>query len=241
MGRLQGMTTVLRRGAQYTSSVTAVARTQGPRECLRFTSFRAAENFGDWWWDIDTMGSRSPADLGYTDRDFHEYGPASYEVLRFCLDRLTIRAGKSVFVDFGCGLGRAVIVAGARPFGRVIGIDASRELCAGAARNVARAASRLRCPVEIIASDARTFAVPDDADIFFFNNPFFGSVLGTVVGTIRASLRAHPREAQIVYGNCRAFDEMIRARESHWIEKTLERRFYKDFVCAFYRCLPHRA
>jgi len=226
----------LRKSLRYSESVLSVAREKGIEETLRFMSFRIGENYGEWRWGIETMGTLRPFQLGYTDKDFHEYGPPSYEVLDFLFGKLPIKDGESIFVAYGCGMGRALVVAGSRPFRRVVGVEYSEDLGAKAKENIRRARRRLKCPVDVVVGDARSFPVPPQADIIYFNNPFFGSVLQSVIDRIRASLRENPRELTIAYGNSRAFDELIQGRT--WIEKTIHRTFYKDFIFSMYRCRP---
>src|SRR4051812_25292727 len=50
----------------------------------------------------------------------HYYAATDYETFHLAMQHLEIRAGEDVFVDFGAGKGRIVILAAELPFHRVI-------------------------------------------------------------------------------------------------------------------------
>jgi hypothetical protein len=54
--------------------------------------------------------------------------------------------------------------------------------------------------------------VPNDAGVFYFCNPFTGSILDGVLLNIRKSLDCFPRRAQLVCNlpECSGFEEQIR-------------------------------
>lgn len=45
------------------------------------------------------------------------------------------------------------------------------------------------------------YAIPDQANLFYFFNPFGPAVLAPVIRNIERSIEAHPRRARIVYFN----------------------------------------
>jgi SAM-dependent methyltransferase len=78
------------------------------------------------------------------------------------------------FVDVGCGLGRACIVAAEYGFEKVTGVDLAAEFCAAARRNIARCrppSGRLS-PIDIVQMDALLFCGQTDADLFLMFRPF---------------------------------------------------------------------
>ena len=110
----------------------------------------------------------------------------------------------SIFVDFGCGLGRVVLYASRFPFLKVIGVEASPSLSSAAARILEDYFARRQGngpEWEIVHSDAGRYPVPDQASVFFFNDPFDETVLEPVVENILASRSAAPRRVFAIYLN----------------------------------------
>src|SRR5688572_22194133 len=75
----------------------------------------------------------------------------------------------SAFVDFGAGKGRVLLIAAQYGFRKVVGVEFSPRLCAYARRNIQIFKSRSRVPVEIdiVESDAATYAIQPNQGVFF--------------------------------------------------------------------------
>jgi SAM-dependent methyltransferase len=114
-----------------------------------------------------------------------------------------------VFVDYGSGKGRALLVAAMFPFKRLIGVERSPALNRVAAANLRAARLRPRAEVDLVTADARAFVVPPDATVLYFYNPFKHDVFAAVVGRILASLAASPRTITIIYTNPVMHDHLI--------------------------------
>jgi SAM-dependent methyltransferase len=178
---------------------------------------------------------------GYCERKFGvstggrttEYSALEYEYLLWALPAIPFPAEDVVFVDYGAGKGRALAAAAARQFRKVIGVEISGELVEIARGNLARLKRRRAGGVEIHHADAAEFAVPDEANVFFFFNPFGGETLARVVERIEQSSLAHPRELFVIYFNHGRFDECIATRP--WLRKVHETSF-----CGFYRLASAR-
>ncbi len=128
------------------------------------------------------------------------YEPIDYRAFENILDHVDCRPGESVLLDYGCGKGRAVVLAATRPFKRVIGVERSPDLSAAARRNIDRARPKLACDnVEIVSDDARTYRVPDDVSVVYLFNSFDGPVLADVLERIRESIARAPRKLTFVY------------------------------------------
>jgi predicted RNA methylase len=121
-----------------------------------------------------------------------------------------------VFVDYGAGLGRVVILAAMLPFKRVIGVELSPVLAERARENVRRCKGKLHCKdVDVVNADATAFEIPIDTTTIFFNNPFAGQILASVLERIKFSHKKQPRRIKLV---CNlpmesAFGEQIRQAE----------------------------
>ena len=90
-------------------------------------------------WGLRTSGSIAGRQLGHGGDQFG-YQPIDHRSLQLALNALSIDAD-DVFVDIGCGLGRAVVLAARRPFRRVLGVEYSPSLAEAACRNVRRCAA----------------------------------------------------------------------------------------------------
>lgn len=133
-----------------------------------------------------------------------DYFPSSYLVMHEALAGGSLDCRGQVFVDYGCGMGRALLFASTLPFARIIGVEMSAGLSAAAKANLERyysKAGKSDPPWSVVTSDARRFEVPDDATVFYFFNPFDAEVLSEVIDRIVASMHRAPRRCTAVYAN----------------------------------------
>ncbi len=156
---------------------------------------------------IRTSGWITDDALGYTKGDGRmDYSPLPYAALKQLLSTVIPDKQKDVFVDWGSGLGRVVVLASTYAYREVIGVEFSPDLCAAANANLARARVKHRCgSTRIVNTDAREFAIPEDATVMFFFNPFRGELLTEVVRHIRDSWLAHPRPITFLVSNHASF------------------------------------
>jgi hypothetical protein len=144
------------------------------------------------------------------------YGPITYSAFRAAMKHVRVIPDSDVFVDFGAGKGRAVVLAATYPFKKVLGVELAPELAAVARDNVRRTRAKLRCPdVEIVTANATDFPIPDDSTVLHFVNPFRHKTLATVVDRIRTSLVRKPRQVTILFANPDDFERHI--AEWSWI------------------------
>ena len=133
-----------------------------------------------------------------------DYFPSSYLVLHEAFSSIGSDCRDAVLVDYGCGMGRALMFASTLPIKRMIGVELSPSLCAAATRNLQRLyrqSGRFEPRWTIVNADARVFAVPGDANLFYFFNPFDAMVLGQVLDNVIESVRAAPRKCIFIYAN----------------------------------------
>lgn len=157
----------------------------------------------DWWHGTDTarivpigeMNVRSENTAHAVHYQATKAGP-----LAKLLRRLRFPEG-SVFVDFGSGKGRVLLLAAQEKFKRVVGVEFSPDLCAVARKNVElfRRKRPSMASVEIVETDATRYVVRPDENVFFLFNPFGEVVLAQVVQRIAESLAANPRPAWMIY------------------------------------------
>jgi SAM-dependent methyltransferase len=171
----------------------------GPRRTLLWAKHELLTRWRERAYGIDT---RTPTVLRVLSEnpDAVSYEPISYEALDAAFEHLGVRAGEDVFLDYGCGLGRALVVAATHPFRRVIGVELDEALARTARLNIQRAKRKLVCPrVEVVTGDATSFIVPDDATRVLLFNPFTGATLASVLDQLRDSLARAPRPLDIIY------------------------------------------
>lgn len=150
---------------------------------------------------VRTSGEIDLEDLGIANNERVRYKPVGWLVLRRALPPSTVTAD-DVFLDIGAGKGRAVLLAAAYSFRRVIGVELSTQLVHIARDNLGRARARLRCKdVMIVNADAVQYEIPDDVTVVFTHNALLGASFAAVVQNVLNSYDRRPRSLRIVYVN----------------------------------------
>jgi SAM-dependent methyltransferase len=105
------------------------------------------------------------------------------------------------FIDFGCGKGRALLMASDFPFSRIIGVEYSAELASVARRNISiyRSASQICKSIAVIEGNAASFDPPDGPSVYFFHNPFDGIILDRVLARIEKNPPAGTKDHYLIY------------------------------------------
>lgn len=161
----------------------------------------------------------------------HDYFPSSRKPFHSLMALIDVHAGRDVFVDFGAGKGRALLMAAQYPFKRVVGIEISEALCREARRNVARWTGTFACEdIEIWTGDAAHYCIPADATVFYLYNPFHGRTLNAVFDAIARSHAAAPRRIWVVFNNTTHFLNM--ERQFPWLKAIARPSFEHD--CGVY-------
>lgn len=204
---------------------------------LRYALFRLSERLLEWRYGITSDGEILASDLGITEKSCHDYLATGYMRFRQLMKQIEIRES-DVFLDYGSGLGRAVILAATYPFRKVIGVELVTELHTRAAENVRRAVNRLRCrDIELYNVDARRFRIPPEVTVIYLWNPFDGEVLREVFGNIQRSIVEHPRTVTILHlspTNPTALDAMKDSLP--WLKESKRIRFGAHSLAVFYTC-----
>lgn len=128
-----------------------------------------------------------------------------------------------VFVDFGAGKGRALLMASEYPFKRIIGVEYSETLVAIGQKNVRAYDSQTQqCrDIRYLCADVSEVILPAEPIVLYLFNAFQGKVMDRVIKNIEDSLHHHPRDLWIVYFNPwehRKFKRSpkVRTVESNW-------------------------
>jgi SAM-dependent methyltransferase len=95
-----------------------------------------------------------------------------------------------IFVDLGCGKGRATAVASEFPFRAVTGVELSSELAATARTNTAAIAKRFsdRCKVTIADANILDYPLPEGPVVFFNYHGFGAELMQKLVSRCEAAL-----------------------------------------------------
>jgi len=114
------------------------------------------------------------------------YTPVPVRTLRFVLKQQAIDYRQYTFIDYGAGMGRALLIASEFPFQKVVGLEFAHNLVQQAERNLAQATGlpKKRPNWEIQLGDAQDFQPPSGNCWFFLYAPFYGHVLKSVLDTI---------------------------------------------------------
>lgn len=160
--------------------------------------YRVYEKYREWQLGLDTAGVVRE-DAFHSNADHAEYAPIPFQVLENTLASVGISEADHFF-DYGCGKGRALVIASMFPFRRVSGIELVPALQKCAEENLRRTEKHRRCSeVEVVMGDATSYALPESVTLVFFWNPFIGSVLDAVIEQIHQSLVRKPRPLRILH------------------------------------------
>lgn len=164
------------------------ARELSPKARARNRQFRAF----DETWGTDTFAIRElhtldvdPAVAAHARR----YQASNGTDMPVWFEDLGVDFARTVFIDYGCGKGRALFEAARFPFSRVVGVEFSSELVGIANRNrdIMAAKGALAAPVEIVWLDAAEYAPPEDCTLVcYFYDPFDDAVMAPVADRLSA-------------------------------------------------------
>lgn len=122
-------------------------------------------------------------------------------LFREMLGRVPVQYPDYVFIDFGSGKGRCLLLASEWPFRRVLGVEFTPELHAIARENLRRfrGESRRCTDVASVCADAAAFPLPPEPAVYYFFNPFRRDVMAAVLRNLKQSLAECPRDMVCIY------------------------------------------
>lgn len=158
------------------------------------------------------------------------YQASNYYILEKGFNYLRSINENNNIVDFGCGKGRALVVAAYFGFKDITGIDFAKALCNAAEQNIQN--TKLRYPsvvFNVICDDVVNYKIKTEQNVFFFFNPFDEVVMLEVVKNILTSLKEKSRKAFIIYVNpvhkeiflSAGFREEYYKRKLHYLELSI--------------------
>lgn len=130
------------------------------------------------------------------------YQAINYYLIEKALEYIKSEKANNYFVDFGCGKGRAIAVAAGYGFKQITGIDFAPKLCQLAWENIKKIKPGFpSANFKIICGDAADYQIDNEANVFFFFNPFDEVIMLKVAKNILLSLKEKDRKIYIVYAN----------------------------------------
>lgn len=132
-------------------------------------------------WDKLLRIRTSGRDDSHADEYNFPYEPTPYCVLERLASKGYI-GKKNMLVDYGCGKGRVAFFLSYQTRCRSIGIECDKELFDRAISNKESCASGNR--TKFMSTKAEAFKLPDEADRFYFFNPFSVTILKSVLHKI---------------------------------------------------------
>lgn len=129
---------------------------------------------------------------------YQAIAPALFENI---ITRLNIRHDEYIFIDMGSGKGRALLLASAYPFKKIIGVEFVPKLHRVAVANIAKFRSEhRRCKdIRSVCMDATAFKIPPDPVVYYFFNPFEARVMEAVLENIERSFDNCSRSVWLVF------------------------------------------
>lgn len=111
-----------------------------------------------------------------------------------------------VFIDFGSGKGRTLLMASDYPFKSIIGVEFARELHVTAQQNIgiygAGNLARQQCrQLSSVHSDASSFEPPPENLLVYFYNPFRQEVMQKVLDNLARVASENGIKVALVYFN----------------------------------------
>lgn len=187
----------------------------GLAETLKLIYKNIAHELG-WYWDrrfdrsrgTDTSSRIELIDLDIVGSNKSKgiyYEPTPTELFIFMMTELqsALAYRDFVFLDFGSGKGRTLLLASDYPFKAIMGIEFSRELHTTAQSNIRHhRGGKQRCQdVQSVHSDAVLFQPAQDNLFVYFYNPFQRDVMAKVLENIAAAINVNKSRLVLVYLN----------------------------------------
>ena len=121
---------------------------------------------------------------------------------------------KAVFVDYGAGKARAMILAGeSQSFYKIKGLEFNKALFNIAQKNISFYKKKNKIEEDIfhlIHTDAVHYKPAVEDNVFYFFHPFSEHILKQCMDKIHTSLKEYPRPAYLIYqSNSNIYNECI--------------------------------
>ena len=146
-------------------------------------------------WDKKLNINTEGRDATLEDSHHYPYEPTPYSVLERLVDSDYITCENKV-IDYGSGKGRVGFFLNDQIECKVLGIDFDERMDALARENLKKYGDNSL--IEFGCIGAEKYEI-ENADRFYFFNPFSVEVLKSVIGKIKASYYENPREMKLFF------------------------------------------
>ena len=126
----------------------------------------------------------------------YPYEPTPYSVLEQLANSGHI-GKKNTLVDYGCGKGRVEFYMSYQTRCKSIGVEYDERIYTSAMENQKTAVSGSR--TQFVLGKAEEYIIPEEADRFYFFNPFSVELLQKVMNRIQESYYENPRELLLFF------------------------------------------
>lgn len=150
----------------------------------------------DRFWDEKLNIFTSVSDHSEEDDSNYGYDPTPYIVLEEIL-KSDLLGKDDVLVDYGCGKGRLGFFFHNQTGCKVIGLDHSKRMIKKANKNLKNYGSSDE--ICFIHTKAEEYVPVDDANRFYFFNPFSSKIFAKVLEKIQQSHDKNPREIIVFF------------------------------------------
>jgi len=205
------------------SKITAIIGELGLRGAIVGTLLFLLRLWRSWWWDWShnvTTRHRIPLSkldiTGPSATYARFYEPSDTKCLPALLRRLNIQYSEFVFIDFGAGQGKTMLLAAEFPFKRVLGVEISPMLSRQARANCESFRGKRQAnSLEVQCGDVAEFIFPNVPLVIYMFNPFSEELIPRMLMNVAQSISMWPREVFLIYYNplhshaiqgCRAFE-----------------------------------
>lgn len=147
-------------------------------------------------WDKLLRIKTTGRDDSKSDQYRYPYEPTPYSVLERLAFSGYIGKGNTL-IDYGCGKGRVDFFLSYQTRCKSIGIEYDERIYHMAAENQNSAVSSAR--TDFLLQDAEKYIVPENADRFYFFNPFSIELLRSVIGRIKDSYYENSRNMMLFF------------------------------------------
>lgn len=159
----------------------------------------------DFYYRVDTENrikiEKIPV-IGSNKDHSEDYHPTAFLPIWLVINKIKkILPEKSSFIDYGCGKGRALIIASQLGIKTVKGIDFSPLLCQIARSNISNYIERTRSKTtfHVFETDVLDYQIAPEDNIFYLFNPFDEMILNQILDMIEHSLHINSRFIIIIY------------------------------------------
>ncbi len=149
--------------------------------------------------NINTAGIIYQTDLEMKNKNqLHalQYRGSDFLFFNNALSLLKINFNDYTFIDFGSGKGKALFLASAYSFKKIIGIEFSEDLNAIAQENIRQFK---KDNIEAYCMDAVDYKIPEESLVCYFYNPFDEYIMAQVISNIRHAYNLYKKNIVIVY------------------------------------------